>query len=675
MAKFFTLRNPDFGGVSAKEWQIPVPDEGQLFRSGGNYYKLQGGELYNLDPQMALGEKIFGSVEKAKAPSGVRTNSNLELYLQQQGITNQGQMEAFLNKELGIDVSKIPEYNFGDVSTYIREQYNPNIAWDRRGNMPVAKSLSFSDFMKDYGAGGIAGIPGQAIERDLPASEAPPLITGEGGPKTATGELIKPNDYTKYGITDYKIPPTTASQTQNFWQGTTSVSPYGEYVPKSDYLKLYTENEIMRDPSGRIYLKPNVPVRWQVPTTATPGATATQGTLIPSPDYLKYYTENEIERGPDGRIYLKKGVPARWTQGGETTTSAEGKETAQNAVDDMVNFDMELKGMGANIAEGTPFESIMQKYNDALAKIMAPQTSAQNAILSELLNRPKMADELEKIEEEQGIEGVQNRITELNETAIPIEQALKDLPDNIVKRYQDIGLNSAQVARRLALESKDLSETLGNISSQMTVLQNDLSMRRDAVDRILKATELDREDRMTALNTGLEMIKDNISQQKELMDLQLDLTVKDIERKQSIQDAIDEENRKLDQKLLEEPTMAEKYGTGIIGEYNYYVEQETTAGRKPMTFNEYQTMDANRKRSVSNTYVSTPESYDKVLGILNSSKGSDGFVNTDVYKQQRNAVKDKATFDKNYSWMLNPNDPSAKDFFMSRELKTEEREP
>ena len=56
---------------------------------------------------------------------------------------------------------------------------------------------------------------------------------------------------------------------------------------------------------------------------------------------------------------------------------------------------------------------------------------------------------------------------------------------------------------------------------------------------------------------------------------------------------------------LKTTDFAKIYGTGMIGEYNYYVAEEKKAGRKPISFNEYQTIDANRKRSISNTYITT----------------------------------------------------------------------
>jgi hypothetical protein len=43
----------------------------------------------------------------------------------------------------------------------------------------------------------------------------------------------------------------------------------------------------------------------------------------------------------------------------------------------------------------------------------------------------------------------------------------------------------------------------------------------------------------------------------------------------------------------------EKYAPGSIGEYQFYAEQETAAGRIPKSFNEYQTEDANRKAFAS----------------------------------------------------------------------------
>ena len=51
--------------------------------------------------------------------------------------------------------------------------------------------------------------------------------------------------------------------------------------------------------------------------------------------------------------------------------------------------------------------------------------------------------------------------------------------------------------------------------------------------------------------------------------------------------------------IAKEKSPTDQYGTGSIGEYNFYAEQEKLAGRQPMSFSEYQTADANRKAAAS----------------------------------------------------------------------------
>jgi hypothetical protein len=46
------------------------------------------------------------------------------------------------------------------------------------------------------------------------------------------------------------------------------------------------------------------------------------------------------------------------------------------------------------------------------------------------------------------------------------------------------------------------------------------------------------------------------------------------------------------------------YGSGIVGEYNFYKAEEKAAGREPLSFDAYQTRDANRKIAASNAVAS-----------------------------------------------------------------------
>jgi len=66
---------------------------------------------------------------------------------------------------------------------------------------------------------------------------------------------------------------------------------------------------------------------------------------------------------------------------------------------------------------------------------------------------------------------------------------------------------------------------------------------------------------------------------------------------------------------------AKKSATGIIGEYEYYKNQETQAGRKPLSFDEYQTHDQLRKSGQSLLNTQVIESNGHKL-LINSKTGA-----------------------------------------------------
>jgi len=62
-------------------------------------------------------------------------------------------------------------------------------------------------------------------------------------------------------------------------------------------------------------------------------------------------------------------------------------------------------------------------------------------------------------------------------------------------------------------------------------------------------------------------------------------------------------------------------GSGIVGEYNFYKSQAEQAGQVPMSFNDYQNVDANRKKSIAaagiaNQYGLDKEQRNRVAGLL-----------------------------------------------------------
>lgn len=70
-------------------------------------------------------------------------------------------------------------------------------------------------------------------------------------------------------------------------------------------------------------------------------------------------------------------------------------------------------------------------------------------------------------------------------------------------------------------------------------------------------------------------------------------------------------------------TPGEKYGSGTIGEYNFYKDQEEAAGRTPKSFDEYRTMDENRKAKAAAI----------TAGGLNTSQQTAAFKLVDDYEK------------------------------------------
>jgi len=342
----YTFSNPSFNGVSAKQFSFDVPDENKLFKdSGGGINILKGGQRYKFDPSAYYNENISSGLQMSDlANAGVQRNDQLginyktlnikgkqynwgggKLYDQSWNLlgdapesndgrsvinnisaaagygalpNNQGEIQTAIAQKLGIDFNKLPEYNMGDVETYLGDLYSKQ--GTGQPYKPTYGQLSADEIKNLYGAGGIMGQAGQATERDLTGAEAPKLITGANGPVLADGTPIKPEDYAKYGITDYKIPPTTATAPQ---------------TPQNAQGAMQTAKQYIR-PDGQAMTPENAEqeanfkaLGWKEAGATNATSTANQPQYqILNTDAMKKYTPDQYERLADGRVVLKAGV-------------------------------------------------------------------------------------------------------------------------------------------------------------------------------------------------------------------------------------------------------------------------------------------------------------------------------------------------------------------------------
>jgi hypothetical protein len=78
-------------------------------------------------------------------------------------------------------------------------------------------------------------------------------------------------------------------------------------------------------------------------------------------------------------------------------------------------------------------------------------------------------------------------------------------------------------------------------------------------------------------------------------------------------------SKNLTEAVLAAGSYLEAGGTGIIGEYNFYARQEKNAGRTPLSFDDYQTRDANRKVSIAAAAVGAGAGLNsKQVAVFNS---------------------------------------------------------
>jgi hypothetical protein len=87
-------------------------------------------------------------------------------------------------------------------------------------------------------------------------------------------------------------------------------------------------------------------------------------------------------------------------------------------------------------------------------------------------------------------------------------------------------------------------------------------------------------------------------------------------------------------------------GTGIIGEYNYYKAQAESRGQNPISFNEYQVEDANRKQLASNVTTEglNPKQTQNFLSITTKFQ-ADPFIANAIKGQTAIAIADQIIAD------------------------------
>ena len=146
------------------------------------------------------------------------------------------------------------------------------------------------------------------------------------------------------------------------------------------------------------------------------------------------------------------------------------------------------------------------------------------------------------------------------------------------------------VNRSIDLKYSSIDARLNMYQAQLNALQPTLT----------KEEKIRAQAQQILLDERKQVLEEQKNTEKQLSNYNIEMMSKYPSAKISITDSYETTNRKITQSA---EYIAEKnkdsYGSGMIGEYQFYVDQEKKAGRTPMSFTDYQNEDANRKRLAS----------------------------------------------------------------------------
>jgi len=539
----YTIRTPD-----GKGYQMEGPEEGKLFKNiAGEVGMIKGGQYYKISPEQELANKYnLGSIASTGDSPAIAWNN----WLRSQGLTTGGAVQERAYKELGIDLTKLPEYNTADLYQYGVFTGTP-------------QSLSGADAKSGYDMGAFA--KAATTPTELTGNAIPKEISGANGPVDAQGNPIASADYAKYGITDTKpaapvtyvngvaqpaaggktnplglvlpnqfTPEEKAAITKygfdpnqgmdrnqlngllsgNLQQaglapGASGEAPQTGTQPQYQILNVeamgkYKPTDYERLPDGRVVLKPGVqPIEGTVKTAtgqtpAAPTETAAQYQILDL-EAMKKYTPDQYERLPDGRVVLKPGVqPIEGTVKQVGATPGQLGAPGQTG-EEIVGADGTAAGT-VDTGTGMPSttadfytkqnEENQKFYTDMLDKI----TAQQKEFLDAYTNQPSMVDELKRLREEQGLPQLEKEIALIDRQILDTEGLLDTLEADINKRIQGMPVSESARRRMLALEGKPLSEQLNQLIRGRTRLGAGLSSKEQVISQMmnLKASEQDK---------------------------------------------------------------------------------------------------------------------------------------------------------------------------------------
>jgi len=198
---------------------------------------------------------------------------------------------------------------------------------------------------------------------------------------------------------------------------------------------------------------------------------------------------------------------------------------------------------------------------------------------------PKFADTYRSIYESLGLGDIRSQLDTTG-------KELQDLQDKKVEEISTINenpwLTEGQRQDRVNAINKKYEMKEGNLTNRIQLFQSTFEQGRQEAQFVASQTAKEQQDQLDRLDKQMEAERKLKAAGQEL------LSVEDARTLGVPYGTTKAEARQLGITPKEEA----KLGAGIVGEYQFYAQQEQAAGRTPVSFNDYQDMDANRKRRI-----------------------------------------------------------------------------
>lgn len=369
---------------------------------------------------------------------------------------------------------------------------------------------------------------------------------------------------------------------------------------------------------------------------------------VPKPGYIKGYDTNNGYK----QVYVPNGkyVPGISQYPKPTSTITPDKMRNETAIN--------LPGTATNGASpvGAGEASAMiaggkTAISDLIQQLTPAQTDAekkQQDLLDQMASLAgqeanKAADQL-TAEQSANLPQLRQQFAEINGQIMTKSAEY----DALVKAQEGkpITMNSIIGSERAILNAK--ASDIGMLTARAQALQGQVETAQNTVNRSidLKYSSIDarlnmyqaqlnalqptltKEEKIRAqaqqvlLDERKQVLADQKATEKQLSNYNIEMMTKYPSAGINPKDSYEATNKKvLTSKEYAQEQLKSSYTNGIIGEYQFYEDQEKKAGRTPMSFTDYQNDDANRKRlaaSIANNVGLNPQQASTLMSITSN---------------------------------------------------------